>query len=119
MLLVLLPLQAMAAAVLCPHASAAPATAAESMSAPAMEHCSMSKAAMDALAGDNSNSQPGDQDQHSCCTATAACAMCSMAINTRPASKSVGNHEQPGVVATPQYTSFIPEGLQRPPSILA
>jgi hypothetical protein len=106
-LLVLLPLQAIAATVMCPHAKAAPAAAMEGM-----EHCQQDSGGM--------NNAPATTDggQQSCC-AGVTCAMCSVLVSMPLPQKSIAAHEQSHFFSPAQYVSFIPPGLQRPPAFLA
>ncbi|MDB5812524.1 MAG: hypothetical protein JWN94_4646 [Betaproteobacteria bacterium] len=106
-LLVLLPMQALAATAMCPHAKAAPTAAME-----AMEHCPQATGGMD-----NAPST-SDGSQQSCC-AGVTCAMCSALLSMALPSKSIAVHEQSNFFVPAQYVSFIPDGLQRPPAILA
>lgn len=118
-LLVLLPVQAMAAVTICPHSRFAtsesgPATA--SMT----EHCLQNQAGDTGKNPDNTGKpQQGDQTPGSCCASVTACAMCGIAANNPqpPAFKSASRI--PLCFLSAQFTSFIPEGIQRPPSILA
>ena len=111
----LLPIQAMATVSLCRHAQAAAAGAA------ATEHCLLMQADVveNAQSDNNNQSQPADQNQHSCCAASAACAMCFVTINTSQTTTPASVRYQSNVFVPPQYTSFVPDGLQRPPSLLA
>lgn len=109
-LLVLLPLQATAMASHCPIA---PAAAIDVHTAPAqaMADCPHERA----VNGDQS--QPGDHKPG--CAAMSTCALCAVAVNVSQAVKANPVHQQSVSFICAQYSSFIPEGLLRPPSILA
>ncbi len=109
MLLLLLPLQAFAAVTACAHAKAPQAAAMEGM-----ENCQMAQD----NAGTDGASKSGGESPQSCC-ATMACAICSALASAPRLPASVAAHEQSGPLIFPQYTSFIPDGLQRPPTIRA
>ena len=115
-LLLLLPLQATATLTVCPHSRF---TTTESGSAPA-EHCLQSQAGNPDQSPDNTgNPQQSDPAPGSCCTSVAACSMCSIAVNIQPFPVFERPSQTSSYFLSAQFTSFIPEGIQRPPSILA
>jgi len=118
-LLVLLPLQATAVVTICPH-SKLTAAASEFAPAPTMEHCQHGQAGNAGLIPDDSGEpRQSEQNQQSCCATVSACAMCSIAVNLQQAPKVGRLLQLLNYFLSSQYSSFIPEGLQRPPSILA
>ncbi len=119
-LLVLLPLQATAVAAICPHAKSAGAASAP-VAAQTMDHCLHDQ--MSAV-GDQSFGTPAgepqqDDQKSSCCAAVSACAMCAIAVSLPQASVIESTPQKSDFFLSLRFTSFIPEGLQRPPSILA
>jgi hypothetical protein len=112
-LLVLLPLQATATLTICAHAGFM-ASATESVSAQAPEPC-----LHDQAGGPVQNTDQGDQPSSSCCASALACAMCGIAVNVQQFSLPVSPLQVSADFLSAQFTSFIPEGLQRPPSIPA
>jgi hypothetical protein len=123
-LLTLLPLQGMAKA-LCAHGehgtNAAMAIAVvDTTAATPLAPCLHDQAgAMDTHAGHHGAPSPTDQDHSSCGAAGAMCAMCFLLINTPQALASAGVHPQSNIPVAVLHLSFIPEGLQRPPNVLA
>jgi hypothetical protein len=113
-LLVLLPLQASAVVTICPHAGSMAVAQAAPASDQGIEHCLHDRA------GDpTQNTDQGGQSSSSCCASTTACAMCSIAVNVRQFPMLVSPLQVSVNFLSAQFTSFIPEGLQRPPSIPA
>jgi hypothetical protein len=113
-LLVLLPLQATAVVTICPHSKLAAASV--SAAAPAADHClhGSSGAVLDQRADGQ-----GEQNPQSCCAAISACAMCTVAVSMQRLPRVKHTPQTSDFFLSSQFTSFIPEGLQRPPSILA
>jgi len=125
-LLALLPLQATAvAAMTCSHAKSTTAVAAvfEPAAALTMDDCPHSRAvAADDQRSDrdrSGDSQQGDQNPQSCCSAISACAMCTAAASTQQWFNIGRTLQKTDSFLASQFTSFIPEGLLRPPSVLA
>jgi hypothetical protein len=118
-LLALLPLQATLAVTLCQHMTVYAVTAPEPVQGATPEHCDHSQAATTTGMHQKSDgkSHTSEQNQHSCSAGSAACAMCFMAMSTHQISQAV-NSQSSSTFVSPRYASFIPEGLQRPPSIL-
>lgn len=127
-LLLLLPLQATAVVMACPHAGAMdvtmnkaaadkPAVAAPESAMMAMEDCPM-RAQSGSPARDAGTTQD-DPAPNACCASATACAMCGLAATVRPFSAFAQSGHLTGVLLSVQFTSFIPEGLQRPPSLFA
>jgi hypothetical protein len=112
-LLLLVPLQATAVLTICPHAKSAAARQMSEAPAAAMQDCTHGQA------GNGDASRDGGDNQ-SCCAMAAGCALCGVASNALPL-QGVIAHVVPaahyGISST--FTSFVPEGLQRPPSFLA
>jgi hypothetical protein len=124
LLLLLLVFQPAAAVTLCPHAmsSAASAEAGPAGAAQAEAPCvhgDMSAMQADAPAGDAQGDMAGDAPpQHSCCVSF-VCGPGGVLPQAASPVAGQGRHERLAAMAAPQYISFVPEGLQRPPSFLA
>jgi hypothetical protein len=120
-LLVLLPLQATAVVTTCPQSRLAAAPAPASAAAPAVDHClhGPSATAVDQRADGRGEPQQGDENQQSCCAAVSACAMCTVAVSLQRVPRIERTPQTADFFLSSQFTSFIPEGLQRPPSMLA
>lgn len=122
-LLALLPMQGVAKA-LCAHAAHDPvAMAAVTEAAPAALHepCLHDQAGMmdTQQAGHHDGQAPADQNHSSCGAAGAMCAMCFAMFNTPQALPDARAHPQSHTQLALLHLSFIPEGLQRPPNVLA
>lgn len=115
LLLALLSLQPAAAATLCAHAAAADTSAAQSQAADMPCMHGQSDQAMAPAPAASDAAAPGDLGAHSCC-ASAVCVMCSIVATSRPLPQGASRHEKLGVSHAARFTSFVPEGLQRPPS---
>lgn len=120
-LLVLLPLQAMAS--LAGYACVSSMAGAQAALVQQGDHCEhgLSSPAMDNQAADGNAQQAGHDQNSSPCGMHAGCAAMGAAV-ILPAA-----HHFPldpatvklGAAVSSDYTSFVPEGLQRPPRILA
>jgi len=118
-LLVLLPLQATAVATVCPH-STLTAAASDSASPTMDEDCGHGPAGnVSQDADDSKEPQQSDQTEESCCATMTACSMCSIAVSMQQAPNIDRTQKVSSTFLSSQYTSFIPEGLQRPPIIPA
>ena len=104
LLLALLPLQATAALTICQYSKAA-------ISAPAamsdMENCPFHQAG------------EADDPQQSGCASVSACALCGIAVSRPHLVGDASPAPQSGAFRSSPYTSFIADGLLRPPSVPA
>jgi len=117
LLLVLLPMQATAVVMACPHARAS-AEAAVSVAAAEPAPC-MHGAVMAVPAGDDAGQPLSGPSDSACCASSAACMMCGLAFDGQHKPLFEQRNQLTGPPAVIRFTSFYPEGLQRPPCNIA
>ncbi|MSQ21398.1 MAG: hypothetical protein EXR39_18110 [Betaproteobacteria bacterium] len=110
-----MPLQATAALTICPYSKS---TANAPVAMADMENCPFHQTDLATDEVDRSNSNEPARDHHqSCCASVSACAFCGIAVSrTYPISDTSAVPQSGRFVPTP-YTSFVPDGLLRPPSV--
>ena len=110
-LLLLLASQPTAAMTVCPHAQSGAAMAAMSQDAEPEQPCMHGEQA----AARADVAAAGDTPAQSCCVSV-ACGMSSAVPHLPGAPAAISRHEPLNVAFDTSFISFVPEGLQRPPS---
>jgi hypothetical protein len=108
-----------AAATVCANAMRAQASSEAGSQAEMPCHHGGIDATHSAQAQDDGAQQHASADaSHEGC-ASAACGLCSALAQTLPPVAAVSQHEKLAASPASRFISFVPEGLQRPPSIRA
>lgn len=115
LLLLLLPVQATAVVMACPHAQA---SADAAVSVAAAEAPCVHGGAAPAATGDAEH-PPASPSDSACCAASAACMMCGLAFDGGHTPLLEQHRQSAAPPAAVRFSSFYPEGLQRPPRNIA